>query len=215
MMHFMTYSFSADDCNSKAPNKPCNNGSANGVKSAELIRAGAWLLPAKRMIKIWKKFSTKLLNKRWERFRLVVFASAWNIGGLNLAAAIFWLLSNFKSLEPLQLSDILIVFRRGKVGKWKRMIIRHVLTSRLWGVKAFFNCNYKNTRFQDCCKELFWVIMVMVTENWTCLVFEWSNVVRSQNGPVFEYHLNTGLNLVKYSGHHFEYQTSEYPTSKS
>ena len=56
--------------------------------------------------------------------------------------------------------------------------------------------------------------MVMVTENWTCLVFEWSNVVRSQNGPVFKCHLNTGLNLIQYSGHHFEYQTSEYPTSK-
>ena len=36
----------------------------------------------------------------------------------------------------------------------------------------------------------------------TCLVFEWSKVVRSPNGPLFKCHLNTGLNFVQYSEHH-------------
>ena len=36
----------------------------------------------------------------------------------------------------------------------------------------------------------------------TSLVFEWSIVVWLLNGPLFECHLNTGLNLVQYSDHH-------------
>ena len=52
----------------------------------------------------------------------------------------------------------------------------------------------------------------------TSLVFKWSKVVRSLNSPLFECHLNTGLNFVRYSDHHlntgpvikwwFEYQTT-------
>ena len=52
----------------------------------------------------------------------------------------------------------------------------------------------------------------------TSLVFEWSKYVPSLNGPLFECHLNTGLNLVWYSDHHLntgpvfkwwsEYQTT-------
>ena len=34
------------------------------------------------------------------------------------------------------------------------------------------------------------------------LVFKWSKVVRSLNGPLFECHLNTGLNFVRYSDYH-------------
>ena len=55
----------------------------------------------------------------------------------------------------------------------------------------------------------------------TSLVFDWSKVVQSPNGPLFECHLNTGLNLVRYSDHHlntelpFYYRTSEYQTRES
>ena len=38
----------------------------------------------------------------------------------------------------------------------------------------------------------------------TSLVFEWSKVVRSSNGPFFEWHLNTRLNFVCYSNHHLK-----------
>ena len=59
----------------------------------------------------------------------------------------------------------------------------------------------------------------------TSLVFKWSKVVWSPNGPIFECHLNTRLNFVQYLEHHlntgplntellFEYWTSEYWTSK-
>ena len=37
----------------------------------------------------------------------------------------------------------------------------------------------------------------------TSLVFKWSKVVRLPNGLLSECHLNTGLNLVWYSDHHF------------
>ena len=55
----------------------------------------------------------------------------------------------------------------------------------------------------------------------TSLVFNWSKVVRSPNGLLFECHLNTGLNFVRYSNGGlntelpFEYRTSEYQTSES
>ena len=55
----------------------------------------------------------------------------------------------------------------------------------------------------------------------TSLVFKWSKVVQLPNGPLFESHLNTGLNLVCYSNGGlntrlpFEYRTSEYRTSES
>ena len=40
------------------------------------------------------------------------------------------------------------------------------------------------------------------SEYQTSLVFEWLKVVRSPNGLLFECHLNTGLNFVRYSDHH-------------
>ena len=69
------------------------------------------------------------------------------------------------------------------------------------------------------------------SEYQTSLVFKWSKVVRPPNGLLFKCHLNTWLNLVWYSDHHFlipdwylngglntelfEYWTSEYRTSES
>ena len=53
------------------------------------------------------------------------------------------------------------------------------------------------------------------------LVFKWLKVVRSLNGLLCECHLNTRLNLVRYSNAGlnteipFEYRTSEYQTSES
>ena len=49
-------------------------------------------------------------------------------------------------------------------------------------------------------------------------VFEWSKLDQSPNGLVFQYHLNTGLNLLWYLHLNtrlpFEYQTTEYRTRK-
>ena len=63
------------------------------------------------------------------------------------------------------------------------------------------------------------------SEYQTSLVFKWSKVVHLPNGLLSQCHLNTGLNLVRYSDHHLntrpvfkwwsEYQTSEYRTSES
>ena len=49
-------------------------------------------------------------------------------------------------------------------------------------------------------------------EYWTSMVFEWSKVVQSWNGPVLEFHLNIGLYLVWYSDRNL-YQASEYQKS--
>ena len=53
----------------------------------------------------------------------------------------------------------------------------------------------------------YWTSLVLSSLQWgseyqTCLVFKWLIVVRLPNGPVFECHLNTRLNLVWYSDHH-------------
>ena len=39
-------------------------------------------------------------------------------------------------------------------------------------------------------------------EYWTSLVFDWSEILPSTNGQVFERHLNTILNLKQYSDQH-------------
>ena len=64
-----------------------------------------------------------------------------------------------------------------------------------------------------------WTVTIWIqwgSEYRTRLVFKWSKVVRSLNGPLFECHLYTGLNFVQYSNCclktklPFEYRTSEY-----
>ena len=56
------------------------------------------------------------------------------------------------------------------------------------------------------------------SEYQTSLLFKWSKVVRSPNGPAFECHLNTGVNLVLNADYHLNTGSifnwwSEYQTT--